>query len=144
MKNIVWAKPDGSVVFTSVIADIDSFEHASSLKSSCGVPKDWNAVAFDIQITADQEASGGALRWVDGALEIDSSASLAAAWRQTQKAAMSELEASDLVALRCFKAGIKFPAAWKTYVSQLRAIVSAYGGDSSQPLPDRPDLPDGI
>lgn len=53
--------------------------------------------------------------------------------------AQKALDASDMTAMRCFKAGVVFPTAWKNYVSALRSIVSGGAG----PLPARPDFPAG-
>jgi hypothetical protein len=49
------------------------------------------------------------------------------------------LDASDMVATRCFKAGVAFPTDWQTYVSDLRAIVSSGTGT----LPTAPAYPAG-
>lgn len=52
------------------------------------------------------------------------------------------LDKTDLVAIRCVKAGVAFPAEWKSYVSALRAIVS--GADTtSVSLPVMPAYPAG-
>lgn len=58
------------------------------------------------------------------------------------KEAQAALDASDMVAIRCFKAGVAFPAAWQTYVTELRAIVN--GTDTtSTVLPVAPAYPAG-
>lgn len=54
--------------------------------------------------------------------------------------AKAELSLSDMVALRCFKAGISFPIEWQNYVSSLRDIVQGY---SKGPLPTKPIYPAG-
>lgn len=46
---------------------------------------------------------------------------------------------SDMVALRCWKAGISFPAEWQTYVLVLRAIISTGTGA----IPATPAYPAG-
>lgn len=51
--------------------------------------------------------------------------------------AQSELDKSDMVAIRCFKSGVEFPDDWKQYVASLRAIVNIGTGD----LPIRPNFP---
>ena len=56
-------------------------------------------------------------------------------------AAKQALEATDQVALRCFKAGIPFPDDWRRYVIELRAIVNAQS--ESTALPSQPDYPAG-
>ncbi len=50
------------------------------------------------------------------------------------------LIASDMVALRCMKAGVAYPAAWLSYVRTLRAIVV---GTQTGPLPEKPAYPPG-
>ena len=54
-------------------------------------------------------------------------------------AAQTALDKSDLVALRCFKNGVPFPAEWATYCAALRAIVVSGVG----PLPVQPAYPEG-
>ena len=49
------------------------------------------------------------------------------------------LDASDMVALRCLKAGVSFPAEWQAYCATLRTIV----GGSSDDIPTAPDYPAG-
>ena len=53
--------------------------------------------------------------------------------------AQAALDKSDLVALRCFKNGVLFPAEWATYCTALRAIVVSGVG----PLPVQPAYPEG-
>jgi hypothetical protein len=56
--------------------------------------------------------------------------------------AQSALDASDMVALRCYKATVPYPAEWHTYTQALRAIVS--GADTaSTALPTKPSYPAG-
>lgn len=52
--------------------------------------------------------------------------------------ARDALAATDSVALRCFKAGVAFPDAWRVYVGQLREIVRTSSGE----MPKRPAYPD--
>lgn len=50
---------------------------------------------------------------------------------------------SDMVALRCFKAGVEFPESWKEYVQALRLVVrAAEWGDGVQ-IPPKPEYPQG-
>jgi hypothetical protein len=63
-------------------------------------------------------------------------------WKEFQAQAQLALDKSDLVAMRCFKAGIAFPTAWQSYVIALRAIVSASTGTAST-LPTQPSYPVG-
>ena len=53
--------------------------------------------------------------------------------------AQAALDRSDMVALRCFKNGVPFPAEWATYCEALRAIVVSGVG----PLPVQPAYPEG-
>lgn len=53
--------------------------------------------------------------------------------------AKAALDATDLTAIRCVKAGVSFPSDWKEYVAALRAIVNGGNG----PLPARPSYPSG-
>lgn len=52
------------------------------------------------------------------------------------------LTKSDLVAMRCFKAGVAYPSAWQNYTDALRAIIN--GTDTtSTVLPSIPSYPAG-
>lgn len=53
--------------------------------------------------------------------------------------AFSALVKSDLVAIRCVKAGTPFPVDWWEYVTELRAIMNGAAG----PLPGQPEYPEG-
>ena len=53
--------------------------------------------------------------------------------------AKAALDKSDLVALRCFKNGVPFPAEWVSYCAALRAIVVSGVG----PMPVQPAYPEG-
>lgn len=56
--------------------------------------------------------------------------------------AKSALDNTDMVCLRCYKAGVAFPSAWQDYTTALRAIVN--GSDTtSTTLPTRPSYPAG-
>jgi hypothetical protein len=57
-------------------------------------------------------------------------------------AAQAALERSDIVAIRCVKAGIDFPAEWLAYVVELRAIIADPDG-AETPLPTQPSYPAG-
>lgn len=60
------------------------------------------------------------------------------AFRLTVKAA---LDATDIVAIRCCKAGITFPTEWQAYTAALRTMLSST--DASQALPVMPAYPAG-
>ena len=59
--------------------------------------------------------------------------------RVRASAALSALAKSDDIAMRCFKAGVAFPAEWQSYVTALRAIA----GGASGLLPIQPAYPAG-
>lgn len=62
-------------------------------------------------------------------------------WSDYQNEAVKLLTETDLVAIRCLKAGVAFPSEWLTYVNKLRAIVNTMTGDASSPLPVKPMYP---
>lgn len=66
---------------------------------------------------------------------------LTAAQVQAAKAKQAKiaLDATDMVAIRCLKAGVAFPADWQAYCVELRAIVDG----SSDALPTAPAYPAG-
>lgn len=66
----------------------------------------------------------------------------AEAWAAYQAQAQAALAKTDMVALRCLKAGVAFPAAWQTYAKELRNIVSASTGNTGT-LPVQPEFPEG-
>ena len=63
-------------------------------------------------------------------------------WAEYQAKAQAALDKTDMVALRCLKAGVTFPAAWQTYAKELRNIVSASTGNTGT-LPVQPEFPEG-
>lgn len=65
------------------------------------------------------------------------------AWNAYRARANDELEKSDMVAFRCFKAGVGFPPEWREYVDALRVIVAAPVGDATAPFPVKPVYPVG-
>lgn len=74
--------------------------------------------------------------------EFTSSELLANAKTLLKSNAQIELDKTDLVALRCWKANVAYPTAWQTYTTALRAIVS--GTDTtSTVLPTMPSYPAG-
>jgi len=64
-------------------------------------------------------------------------------WSEYQTKAQSLLNDTDIVAIRCLKAGISYPAEWMDYTNNLRDIVRATSGDSTVDLPQRPIYPSG-
>lgn len=81
-------------------------------------------------MTADEEAAF---------LAAQVASQSASAISELTSQAQSALDKSDLVATRCFKAGVAFPSAWQTYVTALRAIVSSGAGT----IPTQPSYPAG-
>ncbi len=59
-----------------------------------------------------------------------------------QAQAQLALDKTDVVAGRCFKAGVAFPAAWQTYTQALRAIANGTDAASTS-LPAQPPYPSG-
>jgi hypothetical protein len=51
--------------------------------------------------------------------------------------AQQALTTSDMVALRCIKANVAFPADWQAYVADLRLVIQG----ASSVLPVQPDYP---
>ena len=80
--------------------------------------------------------NGGVIVQVEGGFEIQAVPEPVVGPRTEAQAA---LDRSDLVALRCFKNGVSFPAEWATYCAALRAIVVSGVG----PLPVQPAYPEG-
>lgn len=64
-------------------------------------------------------------------------------WADYQAKAQALLYATDIVALRCWKAGVVYPPEWLDYTNKLRAIVRAPSGDSYADFPPRPSYPEG-
>jgi hypothetical protein len=67
---------------------------------------------------------------------------LALANAQLKSSAKGELDATDLVAFRCFKAGVTYPAEWQAYTLALRNIVNGVDTQSTS-LPSKPAYPSG-
>ncbi|WP_046157995.1 hypothetical protein [Chromobacterium vaccinii] len=65
------------------------------------------------------------------------------AWALYQLQAQSALADSDKTILRCYEAGVAVPSTWASYRKALRSIIGASAGDSSKPLPSRPEYPAG-
>lgn len=65
------------------------------------------------------------------------------AWSAYKAKAQDLLDKTDIVCLRCYKAGVAYPADWQKYTADLRAIVSAKSGDPTAILPPTPAYPAG-
>lgn len=55
----------------------------------------------------------------------------------------SELIATDIICLRCYKAGISFPQEWKDYTISLRTIIKNADKTLNE-MPIKPDMPSDI
>lgn len=60
---------------------------------------------------------------------------------QQAKAALDKMDAPGGCAIRCFKAGVAFPAPWQAYTLALRAIVG--GSSDATAMPVEPPYPAG-
>jgi hypothetical protein len=65
-----------------------------------------------------------------------------AAKLRLQSDARTVLDVTDLVAFRCFKAGVPYPAEWQSYTLALRSIVNGTDTTSTS-LPSKPAYPAG-
>jgi len=101
----------------------------------------WTQIPGRIEVAGYLRVDGAAVGWSDGTYEVVEVATPdpePVAEDATMRARI-ELDASDTVALRCFKAGVAWPQDWKDYCDALRNIVRG-GGDT---LPVRPPYPTG-
>jgi len=132
----------------------DSISIPEAQLSVHGVALGWEADGYRLvsRVIVDPGASAGQMRSgltivFDGtqttatttyeAMPVDQ---YAAAQADTLKAqAKTALEASDKVALRCWKKGLAFPADWIAYDDQLRTIASSGTGQ----FPFQPAYPAG-
>ena len=64
-------------------------------------------------------------------------------WADYRAKAQAALDKTDLICLRCYKAGVAYPAEWLDYTNELRAIIRATSGDSTSGLPVAPNYPSG-
>lgn len=67
---------------------------------------------------------------------------VAATQLKLKTAAQAALGSTDVVALRCWKANVPYPADWQAYTTSLRSIVSGTDTTSTS-LPIRPAYPAG-
>lgn len=84
----------------------------------------------------------GAVPITDAQAAILQQPTAAQLWQAEQSAAQAALDKTDAVALRCWKAGVAFPASWVSYTAALRAIVGTASGTPSA-LPAMPYYPAG-
>lgn len=62
---------------------------------------------------------------------------------QQAQAALDVMDAPGGCAIRCFKAGVAFPAAWQAYCTALRAIVNGTASPTPTVVPTAPAFPAG-
>ena len=70
---------------------------------------------------------------------MQTAATTQSAITQLKSQAQAALDKSDIVATRCFKAGISFPSEWQAYVVSLRIIIDSGNGV----MPTKPPYPMG-
>jgi hypothetical protein len=78
----------------------------------------------DIEFTDEQQA------------EVYSSR-VAAMAQSSKRTAQTLLDETDMVAIRCSKAGVEFPTEWRSYVTELRNIIRTGTGN----IPTKPSYP---
>lgn len=141
MGNIVWKTPEGRIVISHLAEGQDAQSLAAELQAGGGIPADWEAVAFNIEVP---EGPPDALSWNGTALVLtDADAereALAAAQREAAREAAREIEKSDRLALLCFKAGMPYPVEWRERDTLLWGIVNGDPG----PVPSAPEYPPGL
>ncbi len=62
---------------------------------------------------------------------------------QEAQAALDDMDSPGGCAIRCFKAGVAFPANWQAYTAELRAIVNGSASPMPTALPVQPAYPAG-
>lgn len=143
-RNIVWQTALGVAI--TVLApgeDRSSEDVAAAMLASGAAAGDWSPVRYDIELTEDQLRNPGRWLWSNGSLQPSMEAERAEVWARLKGLAQAELNASDMVALRCFKAAIAFPSDWGAYVEQLRNIVRAKANGPAPEIPQQPEFPPG-
>ena len=101
----------------------------------------WPQIPGRIEVEGKLRVDGAAVGWSDGTYEVVEIATPdpdPVAEDATMRARI-ELDASDTVALRCFKAGVAWPQDWKDYCDALRSVVRGV----SDTIPVRPPFPPG-
>jgi len=73
-------------------------------------------------------------KWINGGWQEDP----AVVAEKLKQQALDLLSETDLVAARCFKAGISYPDEWKAYTADLRLVVN---GELTV-IPTKPVFPD--
>lgn len=68
---------------------------------------------------------------------------VAAPIAQQAQALLNAMDAPGGCAIRCFKAGVAFPATWQAYCTALRAIVNGTASPMPTALPAQPAYPTG-
>ena len=104
-------------------------------KSPCG----------KIHALSDEDiARGGNKLLPAGSIPTDAPVITIDPWLEYQRKARHELRKVQDLSIDWECQGIEFPATWSHYYLQLKAIINATSGDSTQqPLPTPPELPTG-
>lgn len=103
--------------------------------------------AHDLRFVADDYTPASGETVVDGDVLPDietlheASYIAARAAAALKVSAQDALDRSDITVLRCHENAVAVPAAWQTYRTELRAIVS--GTSPATELPARPEYPEG-
>lgn len=98
----------------------------------------------DYQLGISPREEGSTLDFQNGMLVVIPAPAPTSAQLQLklQQQAMATMQETDMVCLRCYKAGIPFPTEWQSYTNALRSIAN--GTDtSSTALPVKPAYPAG-
>ncbi|OPY15599.1 MAG: hypothetical protein A4E66_00003 [Syntrophus sp. PtaB.Bin001] len=100
-------------------------------------------------VTAGTQEAYDNIRWEDSRTK-PTWAELEAAWLEVEadlakealkERAQEELEKSDMVCIRCYKAGVAYPADWHARDEELRAIKR--GTSTAAEIPTQLDYPEG-
>ncbi|MDB5853303.1 MAG: hypothetical protein JWR22_1344 [Herminiimonas sp.] len=134
--NIIWKKASGGIAITAMADGVsDPRDEAEAIQSSGGIPADWRAVAFDVELPGHPDS----FDYVNGAFVAITPA---ISWAAYQAQAQTALAKSDVTILRCVESGVAVPSAWAGYRAALRAIVAVSTG-TPDTLPTRPPFPTG-
>ena len=124
--------PEGASGAGWVSNSVTSEDHV--LEEIAALPKDFIGLGYSCVngvMTINDCGTAHALKQAD--LEADKAA------QQVKADALNAILKSDLVALRCFKAGVPYPADWKAHDGKLRGLINGGTGQ----LPELPAYPAG-
>lgn len=115
MSNIIWKKPDSSVVVTFMADETPPYEHATYLQESGIVPADWEAVSFSWENFPTEPQSSW--RWDGLQIIVDTDALHRYKYRYTVspfqiRSALNQLNLRDQVEQAVSTAGQDLKDAW--------------------------------